>query len=149
MRWLARGFQTAVPLGCQRWYTGWTPSGVRVDWRSWISSRSSQRAWFTDVAFASTTVFTLVCPTTRRRHAVQLWGDYGTVCTTLWTTNGNVGYLAKLVAGYVRVGSLKVTRSKLPKGLCFSDERALREALIEAYRTWNATVNSPLGVVSD
>jgi hypothetical protein len=60
------------------------------------------------------------------------------VAPSLWTTNGSIGYVAKYASEGVRHG-WKVTESILPDDLDFSDTEALRVALIEAYRAWNAS----------
>lgn len=84
------------------------------------------------------TVFTLVCTKMQTRRSVEFRKDYGAVAPGLWTTNGSIHYVARLVADYVAVGHVTVEDSPLPSGFDFRDRNALSHALADAYRAWNA-----------
>lgn len=44
-----------------------------------------------------TLIMTLVCPYTGRKHPVEMWGDYGIVAPSLWTTNGHISFVSRLL----------------------------------------------------
>lgn len=84
-------------------------------------------------------IFTLVCRVTTTPHPVCFVRDYGAVAHGLWTTNGSIAYVSRLTADYVKAGRCTVTDSGLSPDLDFSDSNALRNALSDDYRVWNAT----------
>lgn len=78
-------------------------------------------------------------PITNSRHEVQLWEHYGSVVTTLGTTNGHFAFIAELIAGWVRCGHYRVENSKLDPALNMENPYDLKQALSEAYRVWDWT----------
>jgi hypothetical protein len=82
----------------------------------------------------------------RYLHNVMFWLGYGSVCPTLWTTNGNIAYTAKLVADYIAKGYV-VSESILSADTIFTDVEALKTELIFAYRQFVSECNSHATVV--
>ena len=82
-------------------------------------------------------LMTLVSPM-GRRHEVMQWKDYGVVVPSLWTTNGNIRFVAQQVWNYVHDEEhpYTVVESILPDG-SFASEEALRQALETFYKLHN------------
>lgn len=78
-------------------------------------------------------IYELVSSDARHRHPVRFWPGYGAVCPTLWTTNGSLGYVARLTSEYVASGRYGVEGSTLEPSLDFKNPEAIRDALKVAW----------------
>ncbi len=65
------------------------------------------------------------------KHQVEFWPLYGPVCPALWTTNGSIGYVAKLTASAVSLGVYEVQEAHIEAD--FTDAQSISSALKKAW----------------
>ena len=93
--------------------------------------------------FGTITVVMILVSPMGRQHRVELWGEYGVVVPSLWTTNGGVKFSARQIWHALNfestdppMGKYTVQDCILPEGSLASEE-ALRQALEDLYKLHN------------
>jgi hypothetical protein len=67
---------------------------------------------------------------TGKAHKVEMWGSYGLVAPTLWTTNGNIRFLAERI--WENLSVYTIEDNQIPVE-AFDSQEALTEALRKFY----------------
>ena len=81
-------------------------------------------------------------------HPVKLWDGYGAVCPDLWTTNGSIPFLARLVSGHHRASPEynQITDATIEAD--WDDEESVKAALMAAWERFTAKLIPPTGPVT-
>lgn len=75
-------------------------------------------------------------------HKVLMWKGYGVVVPTLWTTNGDFAYTARLITNGLDLGRYVVVGSSFRPGFDFNNYVLLKDEFINLYRNWKNNVES-------
>lgn len=82
-------------------------------------------------------LFSLQHTQTGELHRVMLWKNYGVVCPTLWSMNGELRPAARFITDVIKDRRFVVVESSLPVGFNFTDYVTLLEKFISLNKSWS------------
>jgi hypothetical protein len=73
-------------------------------------------------------LFDLISTHTGTVYRVEWQPGYGVICPYLWTTNGSIGYFARLLCGHVKAGNYQLPQEwALPEAELIAKLMLLRQ----------------------